>query len=171
MAGQACRGSSAGLFAGSAMIGFYQECCCGRRAFGWLALATAPAVDQSAAASLSGEVRDYSGARVSGVAIAVIGADGRLKFTVSDHDGRYLGKDLLPGRYTAWAWSKGFALYENNRLLIRHGRHATLDIPLEVGIQEPRVPGRELLFRIAYAPARNPRQDDQSPRVSRRPAC
>jgi hypothetical protein len=124
------------------------------------ALATLLVVGQSAAASLSGEVRDLSGARISGVAIAVIAADGKVKFTVSDRVGRYLITDLQPGRYTVWAWSKGFALYENNSLLVRRGRDSTFDIPLEVGMREPWAPGREL-SRIAYEPARNLWQGDK----------
>ncbi len=143
------------------MIRFFKQFRRGLSAVGLLALATSLAVDQSAAAGLSGEVKDYSAAPIAGVAIAVIGTDGRVKFTLSDPDGRYFVKDLLPGRYAVWAWSKGFALYENSSLLVRLGRAATLDIPLEVGIQEPRVPGRDL-FRTAHGPARNLRQGVKS---------
>jgi len=136
------------------MMPFYQQFRRGLRAFGLLTLVTSLAVGQPAAASLSGEVRDDSGAWISGVAIAVIRADGRVTFVVSDPDGRYFVKGLLPGRYTVWAWSKGFSLYEGNSFSVRRGRDARLDIPMEVGIQGPRAPGGEL-FRITYAPARS----------------
>jgi len=142
------------LIADSTMIRFFQPCARGLSAVGLFALATSLAVGQSAAASLRGEVKDYSGARIAGVAIAVIGADGRVKFTVSDPDGRYFVKDLLPGRYTVWAWSRGFALYEDSSLLVTPARDAALDIPLEVGNPKPGTSGRDL-FRIAYDPARN----------------
>jgi hypothetical protein len=75
------------------MIRFFQSCARGLRAGGLLALATLLVAGQSAAASLTGEVRDVSGAQISGVAIAVIAADGKVKFTVSDRDGRYLISD------------------------------------------------------------------------------
>jgi hypothetical protein len=95
-----------------------------------------------------------SGARIPGVVIALIAQDGKVRFTVSDRDGRYLVKDLPAGKYLVWAWTKGFALYERGSISVGRGRNIALDIRLEVENQQPMVPGRELP-RTVHDPTRN----------------
>lgn len=82
------------------------------------------------AGALAGQVSSPAGAPMSSVAIAVIAPSGQVRVAVSGKGGRYLVGSLPAGRYTVWAWSKGFALYQDSNLRIAPGHKSSLDILL-----------------------------------------
>jgi hypothetical protein len=88
--------------------------------------------------ALAGQVSSPAGAPISSVAIAVIAPNGQIKFALSGERGRFVVSPLPPGRYTVWAWSKGFTLYQGFNLRIAPGHQSSLDILLR---QEP--PGNQ----------------------------
>ena len=85
---------------------------------------------RSVPGSLRGRVTDGSGAAVSGVVVAAITEQGRVKVGITDPQGDYAIGDLSPGRYTIWAGESGFSFYENTSLGVRAGRAQKLDICL-----------------------------------------
>ena len=84
--------------------------------------------------ALAGQVASPAGTPISSVAIAVIAPNGQIKFALSGARGRFVVSPLPPGRYTIWAWSRGFALYQIRNLRIAPGHKSSLDILLR---QEP----------------------------------
>jgi len=84
----------------------------------------------SGAGVLAGQVSSSAGAPIPSVAIAVIAPNGQIRVAVSGEGGRFLVNSLPAGRYTVWAWSKGFALYQDSNLRIAPGHKSSLDILL-----------------------------------------
>jgi hypothetical protein len=88
--------------------------------------------------SLRGKVTDGSGTAVSGVVVAAITEQGRVKVGVTDAQGDYTIDKLSPGRYEIWAGGNGFSVYENTSLGVRAGRALTLNICLRPSPEPPR---------------------------------
>jgi Carboxypeptidase regulatory-like domain/TonB dependent receptor-like, beta-barrel/TonB-dependent Receptor Plug Domain len=93
----------------------------------------AAAVAQVDRATLSGELRDSSGAAIAGGTIAVThSATNVTTRTTTNSEGKYLVVDLRPGRYVVTAEASGF---ENKAqsLSLETGHRARLDFTLAVG--------------------------------------
>jgi len=99
---------------------------------------------RSVPGSLRGRVTDGSGAAVSGVVVAAITEQGRVKVGITDPQGDYAIGDLSPGRYTIWAGGNGFSLYENTSLGVTAGPAQTLDICLRPSLRGPIAPPLEI---------------------------
>lgn len=85
--------------------------------------------------SLTGTVKDASGAMVPNVAVTVTNqATGDKRSTTADANGEYHIINLLPGTYTvSVAPSGGFAAFKQQNLAIDVNREARVDVALQVG--------------------------------------
>jgi len=99
-------------------------------AFALTLLLSTGLVAQPLAGRLRGRVIDPLGEAISGVAVAAITDQGRVRVGITDNQGRYAIGDLSPGKYTIWAGGEGFALYENPGLKVAAGLDKALDIRL-----------------------------------------
>jgi Carboxypeptidase regulatory-like domain len=87
--------------------------------------------------TLRGRIIDGSGVAAAKVFIAVISAQGRVKFGVSNAKGQYAIHDLDPGVYTLWAQQENPSILESAHLGIRRGRAELVNIKLSLSRQRP----------------------------------
>ena len=91
---------------------------------------------QLSTASLSGVIRDSSGAVVPGSKIVLRNvATGVEKTTTSNGVGAYLFVDIIPDSYTLQASASGFAQQQVPAFTLTVGQAATIDFALTVGSQ------------------------------------
>jgi Carboxypeptidase regulatory-like domain/TonB dependent receptor len=110
----------------------------GQRASLWLILSlalSAPlARTQITGATLSGSVRNASGAALAGVSVSARSIETNLTESVlSAQDGGYSLKALPPGQYTLTASKAGFANLIENGVRLTVGQSAALDLRLQAG--------------------------------------
>src|SRR3984957_13964499 len=85
--------------------------------------------------TISGSVKDPSGAPMAGVKITVIETNTGTKVqTVSDAAGEYTAPYLQPGDYQIAANMQGFKDYVRKGFSVASGAHVIIDIQLEVGV-------------------------------------
>src|ERR1700739_2397609 len=91
---------------------------------------------QLSTASLSGAVRDSSGAVVPGAKIVLRNVATAVEHsTTSNGAGAYLFLDITPGRYSVQASAPGFAEQQVPEFILTVGQTATIDFALTVGSQ------------------------------------
>ena len=89
---------------------------------------------QLSTASLSGVVRDSSGAVVPNTKVVLRNvATAVEKTTTSNGVGAYLFSNITPGRYTVQASAPGFAEQQVPEFALTVGQAATIDFALTVG--------------------------------------
>lgn len=99
-----------------------------------VAAQTRPAFSQAATGSISGEVRDSSGAVVPGVEVTLTNQEtGQVKSKVSSDAGTYSFPSLLPGMYTLKASLPGFQSYVARDIKVNVNVNYTVNVKLEVG--------------------------------------
>lgn len=87
-----------------------------------------------ASGSLSGTVKDGTGAILPGVTVVVVNTDTALTRTiVTDAGGRYVASDLPPGPYSVKATLQGFASVNRSGITMTVGRDAVVDLELSLG--------------------------------------
>lgn len=102
-------------------------------------IAAATSAQQSNTGTVRGRVVDAACAVIVGADVTVVGADGAvLRKTQTNQAGEF-NFTLAPGKYTLRVSSPGFSLYENAALDVVVWRNSTLDITLNVAIQESQV--------------------------------
>lgn len=93
---------------------------------------------QSGNRTIRGRVVDAAGAIIIGAEVTAIGANGVIKTTQTNESGEF--KFILaPGKYTIRISSLGFALYENTEVNLGANQNVSLDVTLNVSIQETQV--------------------------------
>jgi hypothetical protein len=93
-----------------------------------------PATAQTAKASISGIVKDSSGAVVAGAAITVIDLQRNGNYTArSNETGFYLVQELIPGTYRVAAELSGFRAFVLDNFPLATQQKATVNITLEIG--------------------------------------
>lgn len=104
------------------------------RMFAFLAIAASFAFSQATTATLTGTVRDSTGAVVPGAAITVtnIGTQVTSKRTTND-EGVFIAPFLLPGEYELTAEKQGFKKSVRKGLTLDVADTAHVDLVLEVG--------------------------------------
>ncbi len=113
-----------------------------------LLVMAAGAEAQVASSTLSGEVRDQSGALAPGVRVtARSDATGFSRTVASGDKGSYRIDELLPGRYTVTAEKTGFRTVTANGVSLAVNQNGRLDLTMEVG------PERELVTVTAKVEA------------------
>ncbi|HEX9367082.1 MAG TPA: carboxypeptidase-like regulatory domain-containing protein, partial [Vicinamibacterales bacterium] len=99
------------------------------------ALAAAPSARaQSTGGTVSGTLRDGSGAVLPGVTVVVTNTDtARARTVVTDGGGRYVAPDLQPGPYSVTATLEGFNSVVRAGITLTVGREAVVDLELPLG--------------------------------------
>jgi hypothetical protein len=83
---------------------------------------------------ITGRVVDSGGAVVPGASLRVTNTETRVETNASsDSAGAYEARNLIPGRYTITAETKGFKRYLRGPVEVRVGDVLTIDITLELG--------------------------------------
>ena len=99
-----------------------------------IACMTAPAFAQATSATLSGTVKDGTGAVLPGVTIVITNTDTRLTRTiVTDARGHYAAPDLPPGPYSVKGTLQGFNSALRTGVTLTVGGDAVLDLELNLG--------------------------------------
>ena len=112
-----------------------------------MAASTASLVVAQDTASLTGTVRDTTGAAVVGADVAIKntanGTDRRIK---SNSAGEYVAASLAPGSYDITVTAPGFRKYHAEGVILRVAQDARIDVSLQVGdvLQEVVVQGESL---------------------------
>src|SRR5262247_209648 len=97
-------------------------------------LASAVALGQTPTATLSGVVRDASGALVPNVKITAKNAStGATRDTMTDNEGRYSLTNLGPGQYEVRAERNGFKTAAQSGVILTVGGAAVLDLTIQIG--------------------------------------
>ena len=97
-------------------------------------LASATLLGQTTSATLSGVVRDPSGAVVPEVRITVTNNQtGAVRETTSDVEGRYSFTNLLPGHYALHAERTGFKSILQSDIVLSVASSTVADLAFQVG--------------------------------------
>jgi len=101
----------------------------------WLMLgAAAPATAQLTRGTISGTIRDNTGALLPGVTVIITNnATGVVRTTVTNESGFYRAPALEPGTYTVKSELQGFKALENREVPVPPAAEATVDFTLEIG--------------------------------------
>ena len=84
--------------------------------------------------ALTGRVTDQQGGPIPGVLVITTHEDsGEIRSVVTDASGRYLARDLAPGRYAIRFELIGFAKVERSNIVLQAGRTLEVDTQLNVG--------------------------------------
>lgn len=93
-----------------------------------------PVHAQTTGATLSGTVKDSSGAVLPGVTVVVTNTDtSGSRTVVTDRAGRFVASDLQPGPYSLKAALEGFTTVVRSGITLTVGRDAVADLELAVG--------------------------------------
>ncbi|MCC6860766.1 MAG: carboxypeptidase regulatory-like domain-containing protein [Bryobacterales bacterium] len=104
------------------------------------ALFAAPLAAQTSNASVSGRIKDTTGAVIPGATVSVKNTDTNvIRTSESNAEGIYTIPNLIPGTYTLSAIFQGFKNLEQGPFPLRVGDRVTLDLTMEVGAQTERV--------------------------------
>ena len=97
--------------------------------------AAAPRLEAQAGQSeMAGEVRDGTGARVTGAQVTAVDvATERRVATSTGASGLFVLPNLRPGRYRLEVEAAGFRAHRRDGLELRTGERARIDVVLEVG--------------------------------------
>jgi len=105
-----------------------------QRAFLMSLLFVFTAYAQTSTATLTGIVRDQSGAVIPGVTVTVTDSGrGTSLSTISNESGSYVIPVLNPGTYSMGATLPGFKRFQNEGIVLQIAQVARVDIALEVG--------------------------------------
>ncbi len=94
---------------------------------------------QQSRGTLRGLVKDELGASIVGATITVIDERGTAKTTVTNGEGIYSLGGLAPGKYVVMAAAPGFAPSEETEVDLAAGQRRSLDLTLNVTIEEQKV--------------------------------
>lgn len=101
-----------------------------------LILVATPGFAQLSTASLSGTVRDSSGAVIANATVVLKNADTSVEHTtVSNSAGGYLFLSITPGNYTLEARATGFGTQQIPAFTLTVGQTASMDFSLGIGTQ------------------------------------
>lgn len=102
-------------------------------------LCVVSALAQQARGTLRGVIKDELGATIVGATVTITDAGGVKKATTTNNDGAYVLNGLAPGKYLLTASATGFALAEEAEVNVAAGQRQTLDVTLQVTIEEQNV--------------------------------
>jgi hypothetical protein len=103
------------------------------------ALLFSAAVFGQSTGTLRGRVADIADAVVAGVAVTATAAGGTAQTVQTNSEGAFSFSNLAPGKYTVRVAAPGFAVYENTEVEVVGGRSQTLDVILNVALEETQV--------------------------------
>ena len=94
---------------------------------------------QVTSGTLHCQVTDPSGAVVTDATVLVTSEAGQTSAAQASKDGGYEIKGLAPGKYTVKAVAQGFALYEQQGVVITAGQVQQLSIKIQIEVQQEKV--------------------------------
>jgi len=104
-----------------------------------LAVSIVPAVAQTPTATLGGKVVDQTGAVIPQATVTVTASGGKQSTATTDQAGGFEIPALAPGTYNVAAGAKGFAPFSKPGVELVAGQHQTLNLALQVQVQEEKV--------------------------------
>ena len=104
-----------------------------------LAIAMVPAVAQAPTATLNGKVVDQTGAVIPQATVTVTAPSGKQNIATTDQGGGFEIPALAPGTYSVAAAAKGFAPFSKPGVELVAGQKQTLNLVLQVQVQEEKV--------------------------------
>ena len=113
------------------------------------------AAAQNGTGTLRGQVKDPSGAAVSGATVLVTTPNGETLTATTNHDGLYELKSLAAGQYKVQAVAKGFAMFEKDGITVANGQIQQLDMSLSIEAQEQKVVVSDQAATVDVAPDNN----------------
>ena len=100
----------------------------------WLIILSSATVSAQTLATISGTVKDESGAVLPGVSVEVKNVEtGLTRTLVTDDQGRYAAPNLPLGRYQVQGELAGFQVAVRSGIVLTVGREAVVDLALKVG--------------------------------------
>jgi hypothetical protein len=112
---------------------------------------------QSASGALRGQVTDPSGAAIAKADVIMTPAatsSTPIK-TQSDGQGAYEFKGLAPGQYSLTVVAEGFALYENDSIVITVSQPLRLNVPMTIQVEEQKIQVSDTAPTVDVNPANN----------------
>jgi hypothetical protein len=98
------------------------------------------ALAQGATGTISGSVKDETGAVLPGVTVQVRNMDTSLtRDLTTDEGGRFTASNLPPGPYELIASLSGFSTVHRSGIRLTVGREAVVDFTLAIGTTENRI--------------------------------
>jgi len=97
------------------------------------------ALAQQSRGTLRGVIKDEFGATIVGATVTITDAAGVKKDATTNNDGAYVFNGLAPGKYSLTASALGFAIADETEIEIASGQRQTLDVTLQVTIEEQKV--------------------------------
>lgn len=85
-------------------------------------------------ATLHGQVVDQQSAIIIGATVEAVDANGQSKTAVSDSNGEFVFKNLVPGKYTIRATQEGFGKFEKTDVEVKSNSKESLKIALEISV-------------------------------------
>jgi Carboxypeptidase regulatory-like domain len=119
--------------------------------------ASQTAAPQAASGTLRGQVTDPSGAAIAKADVIMTPAatsSTPIK-TQSDGQGAYEFRGLTPGQYSLTVVADGFALYENDNIVITVNQALRLNVPMNIQVEEQKIQVSDTAPTIDVNPANN----------------
>ncbi len=102
-------------------------------------LLASPLFAQTANGTLRGQVADPSGSVIAHATVIVTTATGNALTAITNRDGIYEFKNLIPGKYGVKVIAQGFAASETSNVEVLAGQIQKLDVPLTIEVREEKV--------------------------------
>ncbi|PYV50042.1 MAG: hypothetical protein DMG92_09125, partial [Acidobacteria bacterium] len=102
-------------------------------------LASAAAFAQAPNATLSGKVIDQTGAVIPQATVTITASDGKQSSATTNQEGSFAIPALAPGTYNVAAHAQGFATFQKSGVELAAGQRQTLNLALQVQVQEEKV--------------------------------
>jgi Carboxypeptidase regulatory-like domain len=109
---------------------------------------------QTPAGALSGQVTDQSGAAITGANVALTPATGTPLSAQTNAQGVYQFKGVPPGAYTLNVVAPGFALYENDNVIIAD-QPLKLNVPMAIEVETQKVQVSDTAPTVDVNPGNN----------------
>ena len=104
-----------------------------------LAATIAPVFAQAPTATLNGKVVDQTGAVIPQATVTVTALSGKQSTATTDQGGGFEIPALAPGTYSVAAAARGFATFSKPGVELAAGQKQTLNLALQVQVQEEKV--------------------------------
>jgi hypothetical protein len=111
----------------------------------------------AASGSLRGQITDPSGAAIANanVVLTPVGASPTPIKGQANGQGQYEFNGLAPGQYTLNAIAEGFALYENNNVVIAANQPTRLNVAMTIEVEQEKVQVSDTAPTLDVNPANN----------------
>jgi len=110
------------------------------------------AVAQSSSGTLRGRVTDPSGAVIPQAKVTATSSNGKSVDALTNHEGRFEFRGLIPGAYTVSTSAKGFAVDTEPDVKVAGGQSQELEIALQIEVEQQHVEVQEEAPTVGVAP-------------------